>query len=1041
MKKGIISSVIALIILGFLMPIVYSAENFNVSTKVDKNTVEIGDEVILTMTTSQETDAATFLVTYDDKSFEFKESQTTNLQAEIKNGKIACAYVDTTGSGTKEMKLKFASKKVVSNAKFEVSNAKFGVAGSETVNDNLDNKISSSTVTVYQSTTQNSNNSTNNNSINTNNSSNSSDNSSKNNSSNNNSSSNSSNSDNNAKNISNTAKITTSTTSAKASTEDKTTSNTILPKTGLGKAIFSVILVVLVVGLILSIRYKKLNDIFKSGGLMLAVSVVIASMSTSKSYAKVEDKIEFFNKLSNIEKVATITVADYKNVKCLLVSEVKKANNKVTDVLRNQKVLAETEEIKTGDIIKANNVEYEVVLYGDADCNGVICEMYDINVIIDSYLGRQEATGLKRIAANLYNSDNDLDAADIKVMIDIMLNKKTNDLLKEEVKEVKTESNLEVKFTLDGKDYKDEKAKVGLKINGEDQGYVTDYSNSLQVGTTYEFYGINLNDEVIENNNKGTIGDENAVVIIDLNTVSISVNDTNFGTVSSSEMLVLNGTTYTTSDSILEFNDGRKVIAEPKEQAGYTTTLKDWSLTSGTITEATDFVANFERTENIYTISLNSQEATTAGTTKIYQKYDIGVYKEESCTNAITMTENEIDIPTKSYVLTYKYNDGLTADKTETLDATFNGYYTETEGSGEQRLTASGYLLGDWNNYYTSNSEIYASWTNKTATLETPTRSGFTFKGWYKESDFKTQLSETITPTEDMIIYAKWEDTDAPTVTIDNIGLSSLTFSATDNVGIVGYIVSTSEIQPSATDSEWQNITSTISLANQTVANLNPGTYYVYVKDDVGNIGISTNVTIQLSGSISFGRPIWNSSYTAASVEIMGSSMSYGASLQYMISGDSEWTVIKSGDSTVEVENGKTIYARIMYLTSEIPIPYATTTIVNNNPYVTVTSKTAGNITFTATDDVQLLGYLVKDYYGTTETGNWNSAVEEAIQTKNVNKTDENSYAVFNGISGTSATFSIYKGAYNYECVELIVVDTAWNEYRIQTSYEDTTSL
>ena len=114
---------------------------------------------------------------------------------------------------------------------------------------------------------------------------------------------------------------------------------------------------------------------------------------------------------------------------------------------------------------------------------------------------------------------------------------------------------------------------------------------------------------------------------------------------------------------------------------------------SYTPTSTTSLTAHW--TPNVYTITLNNQSATSAGSTAVYEKYETGIYKESGCTTAMSTTANPITIPKKSgYV--------------------FAGYYTGTNGSGIQMINPKGYITSNFTNTkFTSNTTLYAYWQSK----------------------------------------------------------------------------------------------------------------------------------------------------------------------------------------------------------------------------------------------------------------------------------------------------------------------------------------
>lgn len=97
-------------------------------------------------------------------------------------------------------------------------------------------------------------------------------------------------------------------------------------------------------------------------------------------------------------------------------------------------------------------------------------------------------------------------------------------------------------------------------------------------------------------------------------TVTISRNNTNYGTVSSSSLSIPYGTTYTVSGNKLTFSDETTVTATATSATGYTTTVGSWSSTSGTITGDTTITVNFSRRGNNYNVIYNCNGGTPTDT-------------------------------------------------------------------------------------------------------------------------------------------------------------------------------------------------------------------------------------------------------------------------------------------------------------------------------------------------------------------------------------------------------------------------------------------
>ena len=169
--------------------------------------------------------------------------------------------------------------------------------------------------------------------------------------------------------------------------------------------------------------------------------------------------------------------------------------------------------------------------------------------------------------------------------------------------------NIDLNFNVDGTAYYsgyNGRIYVRLKVAGVDKGYVQDFGGSYNYGTKWEIYGLKLDGTTISYTASGTLGAENLSLMRYFYTLTLGVNNGDYGSVSPTSLIVPNNnTTYSTSGATLTLKDGRKVTATAKSATGYTTTFTSWSSTSGTITGATTVNANFTRTINNYYIDLN----------------------------------------------------------------------------------------------------------------------------------------------------------------------------------------------------------------------------------------------------------------------------------------------------------------------------------------------------------------------------------------------------------------------------------------------------
>ena len=236
-------------------------------------------------------------------------------------------------------------------------------------------------------------------------------------------------------------------------------------------------------------------------------------------------------------------------------------------------------------------------------------------------------------------------------------------------------------------------------------------------------------------------------------------------------------------------------------------------------------------TANTYNITLDNANATTNGTATIYEVYGTGIYRNSGKTEAMTTSANNITIPQRVYTVTYTYNGATGGNSTASANATyaFKGYYDSTT----QMINATGYITSSFTNTtYSAAKTLNADWTSASVTLPTPTKTGYTFGGWYGEEGLSTFIGNggaSYTPTSNVTIYAKWT---ANVVTITTSAATSGTFYLRVNGD-------SSSTTYSATFS---------SETSKTISGVANGTYYVWAPVTSGNATIvksSATVTIE----------------------------------------------------------------------------------------------------------------------------------------------------------------------------------------------------
>ena len=148
-------------------------------------------------------------------------------------------------------------------------------------------------------------------------------------------------------------------------------------------------------------------------------------------------------------------------------------------------------------------------------------------------------------------------------------------------------------------------------------------------------------------------------------------------------------------------------------------------------------------TSNTYTVHFDGNGATGGSMDNQTFTYDA----------AQNLTANAF---TRAFIVTYSYNEatGGNNDATATATATFNGWATTADGTvaytnqqSVRNLAATGTV------------NLYANWTDGNVTLPTPTKTGYTFGGWYSDAGLTASVGAagaSYTPSANITLYAKW---------------------------------------------------------------------------------------------------------------------------------------------------------------------------------------------------------------------------------------------------------------------------------------------
>ena len=173
-------------------------------------------------------------------------------------------------------------------------------------------------------------------------------------------------------------------------------------------------------------------------------------------------------------------------------------------------------------------------------------------------------------------------------------------------------------------------------------------------------------------------------------------------------------------------------------------TFKGWYTEKTGGTKAGDVGENYKTTSDItlyaqweevkYTLTIDPKGGTINGNTN--KKTVEGGYN--------STTEVETPVAPNKYKVTLD-NEGNKTDIMQTT--TFAGWKVKT---GTGTISNSTYTFG------TDNGEIEATYTENNVELPTPSKTGYTFDGWYTEKTGGTKVNTPYKPTSNVTLYAHW---------------------------------------------------------------------------------------------------------------------------------------------------------------------------------------------------------------------------------------------------------------------------------------------
>lgn len=146
---------------------------------------------------------------------------------------------------------------------------------------------------------------------------------------------------------------------------------------------------------------------------------------------------------------------------------------------------------------------------------------------------------------------------------------------------------------------------------------------------------------------------------------------------------------------------------------------------------------NISKQTKNYTVSYNTNGGTGSVASQTKQ-HDVNLTLSSSKPNG------------KVFTVSYNANGGSVSPASKSVSQKFVNWNTKADGSGKSYLPGAA---------YSGNADLtlYAQYSNPSlGTLPTPTKSGYTFDGWYTAKDGGTKASESLKVSANITLYAHW---------------------------------------------------------------------------------------------------------------------------------------------------------------------------------------------------------------------------------------------------------------------------------------------
>jgi hypothetical protein len=272
-----------------------------------------------------------------------------------------------------------------------------------------------------------------------------------------------------------------------------------------------------------------------------------------------------------------------------------------------------------------------------------------------------------------------------------------------------------------------------------------------------------------------------------------------------------------------------------------------------------------------------------------------------------------------------------------------------------------------------------SGWTTTAPTSRTFSSAGSkALYAWAKDAAGNVSTSRSASVVIDLTVPAVAAFTIPATSTTLIVPVT--TFTASDNIGVTGYILTETSTTPLITDSRW----ATTVPASYTFSSTGSKTLYAWVRDAAGNISTSRSASVVISGSTpdttlptvtAFVIPARSNSlvvpvttFTATdNIGVAAHILTESSSTPALT--DSRWTPTVPASYTFSSSGSKTLYARVKDAAGNISasrsdsvfIDLALPSISTFSIPATSTSLIVPVTSFTAMDNVGVTGYILTE--------------------------------------------------------------------------------